>query len=147
MGRLKMEELIGTTLKGETGEHDGTSVKMAKIVCLYFTASWSPPCKRFTPILADFYREVNSPDPVLEIIFVSCCKHEEEFTKYYEEMPWIALPWSETTRINSLKTQYKVQQIPTLVVLDPSCNVIRENGRIDVMNDGEKAFANWSESL
>jgi nucleoredoxin len=138
-----MEELLGTTLKSKTGDADGTSLKAAQVVCLYFTASWSPPCRRFTPILAEFYKEVNSLKAGLEIVFVSCCKNEEEFTKYYEEMGWLALPWSEMTKINALKAQYKVQQIPTLVVLDPECKVVSENGRAEVMKDGEKAFLNW----
>ena len=38
---------------------------------LYFSAHWCPPCRRFTPILKDFYEDVNSEEQVLEIIFVS----------------------------------------------------------------------------
>ena len=26
-----------------------------KILCFYFSAHWCPPCRNFTPILADFY--------------------------------------------------------------------------------------------
>ena len=26
-----------------------------KIICFYFSAQWWPPCKAFTPVLAEFY--------------------------------------------------------------------------------------------
>ena len=26
-----------------------------KIICFYFSSHWCPPCRDFTPILADFY--------------------------------------------------------------------------------------------
>ena len=29
-----------------------------KIICLYFSASWCAPCKKFTPLLIDFYKEI-----------------------------------------------------------------------------------------
>ena len=31
------------------------ALKGKKIVCFYFSASWCPPCRMFTPILKEFY--------------------------------------------------------------------------------------------
>ncbi|GJQ75413.1 hypothetical protein Trydic_g23582 [Trypoxylus dichotomus] len=37
----------------------------------YFSAHWCPPCKAFTPQLAEVYRLVRKREPTFEIIFVS----------------------------------------------------------------------------
>ena len=51
-----------------------------------------PPCREFTPILAELYNEVNADGKILEIVFGSGDKTQEEFDEYFGEMPWIALP-------------------------------------------------------
>ena len=28
------------------------------IICYYFSAHWCPPCRQFTPVLADFYKVI-----------------------------------------------------------------------------------------
>merc|ERR1719498_500479 len=142
-----MEDLLGT-LKSKQGETDMSSVKEAEIVCLYFTANWSVPCKRFTPLLADFYKEINLDPghPKLEIIFISSDKTEEDYTRYYEEMPWLAQQYGDVAKTNQLKAKYQVEQIPTLVVPNRECELVTKNGRQDVMKDGEDAFTNWGGS-
>lgn len=43
-----------------------------KAVALYFSAHWCPPCRGFTPVASDFYKQINTTDAsALEIIFVS----------------------------------------------------------------------------
>ena len=42
-----------------------------KIIGLYFSAHWCPPCRGFTPILADRIRELKSAGHAIEIVFVS----------------------------------------------------------------------------
>jgi nucleoredoxin len=46
-----------------------------------------PPCKSFTPILADFYN-LNKDD--MEIIFLSSDRDEESFSGYFAKMPWLS---------------------------------------------------------
>ena len=40
-----------------------------KIICYYFSAHWCPPCRAFTPVLADFYA-VRSLKNLLKIFFM-----------------------------------------------------------------------------
>ncbi|XP_039620658.1 uncharacterized protein LOC120536401 [Polypterus senegalus] len=45
-----------------------------KVVGLYFSAGWFPPCRDFTPILCDFYTELveeSDPPAQFEIVFIS----------------------------------------------------------------------------
>jgi nucleoredoxin len=50
-----------------------------KIVGLYFSAHWCPPCRGFTPVLAGKYAELVAAGKPLEIVFVSSDRDEERF--------------------------------------------------------------------
>jgi nucleoredoxin len=88
-----MEDLVGTKFVTKTGETTLANVLAEnKVVGIYFSAHWCPPCRSFTPVLRDFYNEVNANGKKLEIIFGSLDKSEAEFQSYYGEMPWISIP-------------------------------------------------------
>jgi nucleoredoxin len=73
---------------------DPSILKGAQVICLYFSAAWCPPCRKFTPLLADFYNVANENDRKVEIIFCSCDKNLQCFKKYFKTMPWIAHPFT-----------------------------------------------------
>lgn len=71
-----------------------------KVVGLYFSAGWCPPCRDFTPLLCDFYTELveeNEPPAQFEIVFISSDKSTEDMVEYYHDMhgDWLALPWTD----------------------------------------------------
>lgn len=68
-----------------------------KTVGIYFSAHWCPPCRGFTPKLAEFYKKLHT-EKNFEIVFVSSDKSEDEFQKYHKEMPWLALPFADRNR-------------------------------------------------
>jgi nucleoredoxin len=101
------------------------------IRAFYFSAHWCPPCRNFTPILADMYNRgknfiyvindffiVNKEKKVIEIMFVSSDSSYDAFKSYTETMPWISVDYNETELINELKNKYNVQGIPYLVIVD-----------------------------
>ena len=87
-----MELLIGSSLKSKTGDAQTKDVN-TKVVALYFSASWCPPCRAFTPQLVDWYNEVNDGEKKVEIIFASLDKKEKDWEDYYAKMPWLSLPF------------------------------------------------------
>merc|ERR1712013_942318 len=67
--------LAGVNLVRADGS-PGTIHPSCQLLLLYFSAHWCPPCKQFTPILRDFYQEVE--DQGVEIIFVSSDRSPSE---------------------------------------------------------------------
>lgn len=71
--------------------------KDGSVIGLYFSAHWCPPCRGFTPKLAEWYTNLTSGTlkDKLEIVFVSSDRDEDSFDEYFDSMPWLALPYSE----------------------------------------------------
>lgn len=93
---------------------DGSKVKAEdyledKIVALYFSAMWCPPCRMFTPKLKVFYDELKSAEKKFEIIFVSRDKKEEYLLEYYNDHhgPWTYLQFGDPL-VDKLIEKYEV---------------------------------------
>ncbi|KRX03284.1 Thioredoxin-like fold [Pseudocohnilembus persalinus] len=135
---------IGVQFEGKNGLLEYNPLKNNKITCLYFSASYSPPCQAFTPLLSEFYNEVNSEDKVLEIILISLDKNKSDFQEYFSQMNWLAIPFDDSqNRTEKCVQQFQVEQIPKLIPFRPNGQLITKNGRQDVINDGIAAFDNW----
>jgi len=110
-----------------------------KVVGLYFSAHWCPPCRAFTPQLASVYNTLQQQGKPFEIVFVSSDKSEQEFKSYLNEMPWKAISFSDGRR-QSLGQKYGVQGIPTLVLLDPDGKTLTTDGRSLISSRGAGGF-------
>jgi nucleoredoxin len=132
-------------LMGEAEVNADTIVK-AKLVGLYFSAQWCPPCQHFTPILSEFYKDVNANESQLEIIFVSFDKDKTKFNEYRSTMPWLAIPFGDK-RIQALQEKYGIIGIPHLLILDSNGSILIHNGRPDVQKKGVVTFEEWISKL
>merc|ERR1719359_748236 len=123
------KELFGTNLLTKAGLKPVEEVLAdKKAVGVYFSAHWCPPCRGFTPKLAEMYTSAFKAKG-MEIVFVSSDRDEESFTSYYGEQPWVALPFADRGRKESLSKKFKVQGIPTFVIVDAEGNTITTDGR------------------
>jgi len=127
-------EFFGDVLLTKDGEKSTGEVLAGKYVGIYFSAHWCPPCRGFTPQLAQAYKE-HLKDKGLEIVFVSSDKDEKAFEEYYGEMPWVALPYANRDAKAKLSKKFKVQGIPSFVILDTDGSLITEDGREEVGSD------------
>ncbi|KAH6941672.1 hypothetical protein HPB50_022258 [Hyalomma asiaticum] len=97
-----MDMLAGKTLiKADGSEHPVEEVlRDVKLVALYFSAHWCPPCRHFTPILADAYAEVKESLPCAQVIFVSLDHSKEDMMNYMEDChgDWYAIPYEDPCR-------------------------------------------------
>ncbi|KAF0695676.1 hypothetical protein As57867_013471, partial [Aphanomyces stellatus] len=122
-----------------TPSSDTSTVELlqGKTVGIYFSAHWCPPCRHFTPILATYYKTMQSKGVPFEIVFVSSDKDQAAFDEYYGEMPWAAVPYAARDVHEALNAKYKVQGIPTLVLIDAYGDTINANARGKIMSDLE----------
>jgi len=102
----------GQSLKTSSLYSDGTD---NPVLGLYFSAHWCPPCREFTPILAQFYErfKATTNGRRFEIVFVSSDYDEEAFQQYINEMPWRSIPYHEKElRVNlCISLQISVQHL------------------------------------
>ena len=147
-------------------------MKGKKSVGLYFSAHWyfiirkflfsnfiqtkilidiirCPPCRGFTPVLAEFYelvKEGNEND--LEIIFVSSDSDDASFQEYYGEQPWVSIPYKNQPLIQALGTKYGIRGIPSLIIVDGATGATKDtDGRTTVATskgNTKKALDKWA---
>jgi len=100
-----------------------------KNLALYFSAHWCPPCRGFTPQLAELYKALKSRKDDFEFVFVSSDRDQAAFDEYFAEMPWLALPYSNRSGKSNLSDIFEVRGIPSLVTLDADGTVINKSAR------------------
>ena len=104
-----------------------------------------PPCQEFTPIFADLYNETNADGKQFEVIFFSGDKTQEEYDKYYADMPWLALPRGDK-RLPPIAKKLEVKGVPRLVVLKPDGTVINSQAVQKVTEEGPAAIEEFLEA-
>ncbi|CAF1358547.1 unnamed protein product [Rotaria sp. Silwood1] len=81
----------------------------------------------------------------MDIVFISDDENQAEFDKYFKEMPWKAIPFSERERSLKLGEIFKVESIPSLIVLSPSSDTLTSHGVEEVESLGIEALHLWSQ--
>ncbi|CBZ23912.1 tryparedoxin [Leishmania mexicana MHOM/GT/2001/U1103] len=114
-----------------------------KTVFFYFSASWCPPCRGFTPQLVEFY-DKHHVSKNFEIILASWDEEEEDFNGYYAKMPWLALPFEKRNIVEALTKVFKVESIPTLIGLNADTGeTVTTRARHALTQDPEGAQFPW----
>lgn len=136
---------FGETLVDAEGKEVSVKTLKGKVIGIYYSAHWCPPCRKFTPQLVEFRNKLVKDKKPFEIVFVSFDKSKEEMKEYMKgtEMKWLAVPFNSEFK-DKVKKTYNVNSIPTLLILDDKGNMITTEGRMNVMEMGEKAFTRWT---
>ncbi|KAK7112736.1 uncharacterized protein [Littorina saxatilis] len=139
-----MMAILGDTVLGK----DGKNVPVSKfanpdsIVGLYFSAHWCPPCRGFTPVLAEVYKNIKQKGKKFEVIFISSDRDQKSYAEYYETMPWLTIGFGSEKK-SDLAEMYEVGGIPCLVLLKgDSGELITKDGRSKILN--EKGGFPWT---
>ena len=133
--------------QGELVDKDGNKSSCEDLseldaVGIYFSAHWCPPCRGFTPKLAEWYT-ANAEKLQMEIVFASSDRDEGAFNDYFGEMPWKALPYDARKLKDALSKKFKVSGIPAFVIVDAEGNLVTDKGRNGVDSDATGANFPW----
>merc|ERR1719158_306224 len=113
-------------------------------VGIYFSAHWCPPCRGFTPKLAESYKKMKAAGKKFEIVFASSDRDQAAFDEYFAEMPGAAVPYSDRDTKNSLSKKFKVRGIPSFVIVDAlTGETITDGGRAAISEDPEGENFPW----
>ncbi|KAK0406170.1 hypothetical protein QR680_018408 [Steinernema hermaphroditum] len=149
MGQLL--EGVELVLSNKTKVKASEAVK-GKIVALYFSAHWCPPCKMFTPKLKEFYDALKAAGKNFEVVFVSFDRNAKDLEKYYSELhgDWPYVEFGDEA-IERLSMELNVSGIPALHIIDAGGRLLVRNARSSVTSSGAEGavalFEKWAKLL
>lgn len=138
---------LGHKLLSATGEVLSTNINLTKPLLVYFSASWCPPCRGFTPKLTEFYTNQKKANKQLEVVLVSLDETEAAFTSYFSKMPWLSVPFTERKVIENLSFRYSISTIPYLVLVNASGDPISGECRNMVEGQPNTAYDSFVKML
>ena len=139
-----LEALFGKRLVNAKGKKVSAATLAGKKIGIYFSASWCPPCRAFTPQLVAAYRQLQTEGQPFEVVLVPSDQTEAAMEKYMKDhdMPWLAVPFGDK-HVQALKEKFAVAGIPKLVVVDAQGQTRSSEARGEVAAQGAAAYAGW----
>ena len=116
-------DITGLTLE-DTELSLSELVGQSDYVLLDFWASWCGPCRRFIPVLRDFYARFGGDR--LEILSCSVDRDEQAWRQAMNEerLPW---PQIHENEAHPCSDKYEVQFIPHTVLIDKEGHIVGIN--------------------
>jgi len=96
-----------------------------KYFAFYRSASWCPPCRKFTPDLVDFYKKQKRRGTAFELVFVSSDRSEDLMAEYMNDydMDWPAFQYGKNKNI----VKRNGTGIPNLIITDADGNKLLDS--------------------
>ncbi|WJZ80820.1 hypothetical protein VitviT2T_000705 [Vitis vinifera] len=143
----KKEQSLRSILVSQSRDYvisaDGRKVSVSelegKLVGLYFSLSSYNACQEFTTTLAEVYEELRAKGESFEIVMISLDDEEQSFKKYFESMPWFALPFNDKS-CGKLARYFKLRVLPTLVVIGQDGKTLHSNVAEAIEQHGIQAY-------
>jgi len=103
---------------------DAASLSKVKYFAFYYSASWCPPCRIFTPKLVDFYKSFKPEHPNFELIFVDQDPDPDAMLAYMkgDAMPWPTVRFEDVDSITA--DQDHGEYIPDLMLVSADGKVL-----------------------
>ncbi|XP_076842083.1 nucleoredoxin-like protein 1 isoform X2 [Brachyhypopomus gauderio] len=122
-----------------------------RIVLLLFGAGECGRCRDFAPVLTNFYKRLTDEFYVersaqLVLLYISLDASEDQQADFLKELPkrCLFLPHEDPYR-KELEVMFKVEKLPTVVVLRPDLSVLSPNAVTEICTTGPDCYRNWQE--
>ena len=124
-----MEALLGASLRSKARGSVATTSALAgsRFVLVYCSASWCPPCRSFTPVLADFFT-AHAARRRAAFVLLSCDRDDASFQAYWKKMPWELGLSPEDSAGQALMAKFGIKGIPALLVFSSSGALVTASG-------------------
>lgn len=137
------ENYQGSVVRNKAGNQ--VDLSQSQLVGYYFSASWCPPCRGFTPILEETYQAWSADKRSIEVVLVSSDQDPEAAMGYYNKMSFCMLDFNDMGRKSFLSQKYGVSGIPCLVIVARDGTMVSKVGVQEVKAQGSGAFGMWME--
>lgn len=133
---------IDTLINATTGKPVNVKEELSKgkVVILYFSASWCPPCRAFSPQLSEF-AELN--DDNIVVIFISHDHNEGDMMGFVKGKHFLCVPFEDQQTRYSLSNQFGINALPTCAVVHSDGTFITDWGRTAVLKNPENCIEEW----
>ena len=107
--------------------YSASNLSDVRMYAFYYSAGWCGPCRKTTPVLAEWYRKTKAAHPEFELIFVSGDRSDITYADYMRKnaMPWPAVRYSDVR--DPVVNQFAGKSIPWLSVVSRSGVALTKN--------------------
>jgi len=129
--------------QGSITPFDDSELAGKKYYLFFFSANWSPPGRKFTPQLAEYYNRVKALHPEFEVVFFSADRSQFGMETYVRDtkMPWPVVDFQKLEEKTAGMDTNIIKQIPCLLLVDSSGNVLSQTGGDDGAKSPDKVLA------
>ena len=138
-------ELFGSALLTDKGHKAELSELNGKIIAVYFSASWCPPCRAFSPLLVNLADKLQEEGKPFALVLVGRDQDKKKalaYMKSHDMTGYLVPPEAKENR--ALCERYGVRGIPYLVIVDSSAKTIDAQGRATVQSTPDTAWDKWT---
>uniref|UniRef100_A0A7E4W720 Thioredoxin domain-containing protein n=1 Tax=Panagrellus redivivus TaxID=6233 RepID=A0A7E4W720_PANRE len=131
-----------TVVDADGNKHSAPEYLKDKVVAIYFSAGWCPPCRAFTPKLKKFYEALKEANQNFEVVFISRDRSAEDLVEYYKDHhgKWLYVEYNPEF-VDAWRAKFDVKTIPALKVVKPDGTVVVQDARTEVAQKGGDAVA------
>ncbi|MDQ3622702.1 MAG: redoxin domain-containing protein [Verrucomicrobiota bacterium] len=124
--RLLAERLVRLQ-SSELRPFSSDDLRDTRVFAFYYAGAWCPACRKFTPLLIEWYRRTKAEHPEFELIWVTNDRSELTMAEYMRkaQMPWPAVRFDKA---DQTVRQFAGDGIPWLVAVSDTGKPLTTNG-------------------